>query len=63
MFVVYTVILRNLECDRGNFLTKVLILRGKVDPVKMRHKQLSTAYFTLDCLFYSLLLMFKNAPS
>ena len=36
---------------------------GKVDPVKMGHKQLSTAYLTLDSLFYSLLLMSKNAPS
>ena len=33
----------------------------KVDPVKLRHKQLSTAYFTLDSVFYSL--MSKKAPS
>ena len=51
------------DSDCGNFFTKVLTLRRKVDPVKMSHKKLGTVYLTLDSLFYSLLLMSKIAPS
>ena len=47
------------EIEDGNFLREVYTLRGKVDSVKMRHKQLSTANLTLDSLFCSLLLMSK----
>ena len=32
--------------DCGNFLTEVYTMLGKVDSVKMRHKQLSTGNLT-----------------
>ena len=47
------------ESDCGNFFNGSVNTARKSDPVKMRHKQLSTAYLTLDSLFYLLLLMSK----